>query len=69
MIGSKVEAMKKISDATDRTGGAKFPKILLPSMRGWEREGLIELHVMNDPDSPIARITKKGRAFAKKAMA
>lgn len=69
MIGSKVAAMKKIADATDASGGATFPKILFPGMRGWEREGLIELHVMNNPDLPIARITEKGRALAKKAMA
>lgn len=68
MIGSKVAAMAKIRDATDASGGAKFPNFMLSNMKAWEREGLVELHLMNGPQ-PIARITEKGRALAKKAMA
>lgn len=67
MLGQKVEAMKKIRDATDASGGAKFPTYMMENMRRWEREGLIELHVMG-ADTKVARITEKGRALAKKAM-
>ena len=66
MIGSKVEVMKRIRDATDSSGGAKFPTFMLSNMRAWEREGLIELH--QNTSGAVARITEKGRALAKKAM-
>lgn len=68
MIESKVAAMKKIQDATDASGGAKFPAYMMSNMRQWEREGLIELHVVG-ANTPCARIMEKGRALAKKAMA
>ena len=68
-MSSKVAAMVKIRDATDASGGAKFPPFMLQNMKGWEREGLIELHHGNAPRIFIARITEKGRALAKKAMA
>ena len=64
----KAEAMRKIQDATDRSGGAKFPDFMLSNMKCWEREGLIELHVMG-ADTKVARITDKGRTLAKKATA
>jgi len=68
-VSSKVAAMVKIRDATDASGGAKFPPFMLQNMKGWEREGLIELHHGNAPRIFIARITEKGRALAKNAMA
>ena len=68
-MSSKIAAMVKIRDATDASGGAKFPPFMLQNMKAWEREGLIELHHGNAPGSYIARITDKGRALAKKAMA
>ena len=68
-MSSKVAVMVKISNATDTSGGAIFPKFMLQNMKGWEREGLIEIHHGNVPGSYIARITNKGRALAKKTMA
>lgn len=67
MISSKVDAMRRIRDATDDSGGAKFPNFMMSAMRAWEREGLIELHRMNG-DMIVARITEKGRSLAKRAM-
>ncbi len=68
-MSSKVAVMVKIRDATDASGGAKFPPFMLQNMKGWEREGLIELHHGNVHGTFIARITEKGRALAKKAIA
>ncbi len=65
---SKTAAMAKIRDATDASGGAKFPTYMLQNMKAWEREGLIELHHGNVQGQLIARITDKGRNMAKKAM-
>jgi DNA-binding PadR family transcriptional regulator len=64
---SKIAAMVRIRDATDNSGGAKFPTYMMPNMRSWEREGLVELHRMTG-DLVVARITDKGRALAKKSM-
>jgi hypothetical protein len=65
---SKIATMAKIRDATDSSGGATFPNFMLKNIKGWEREGLIELHHGNTPGQVIARITDKGRTLAKKAM-
>lgn len=67
-MSSKIAAMAKIREATDNSGGATFPTFMLSNMKGWEREGLIELHHGNTPGQLIARITEKGRALAKKVM-
>lgn len=64
----KVQAMVRIRDATDASGGAKFPDFMKANMKAWEKEGLIELHHGNAAGQLIARITDKGRALAKKAM-
>lgn len=64
-MSSKIAAIAKIRDATDTSGGAKFPTFMLQNMKGWEREGLIELHHGNSQGELIARITDKGRALAK----
>lgn len=66
-MSTKIAAMVRIRDATDQSGGATFPRVILPSMKRWEREGLLELHY-GDSERPIARITNKGRDLAKKAM-
>ena len=68
-MSQKIAAMVKIRDATDNSGGATFPTFMLQNMKGWEREGLVEIHHGNDPGRMIARITDKGRKLAKKAMA
>jgi hypothetical protein len=59
----KKVVMRKIRDATDNIGGAKFPVYMRDNMRKWEREGLIELHIVG-ADTPCARITDKGRRYA-----
>lgn len=64
MIGRKVEAMKRITDETDRGGGTRFPPFMRENMQQWEREGLVTVNY-NDG---IARITEKGRHLGKKSM-
>lgn len=59
----KREAMQRIRDATDRSGAAKFPSYMKDNMRRWEREGLVELHIVG-ANIPVARITEKGRRYA-----
>lgn len=61
--GLKRQTMQKIRDATDRSGGAKFPSFMKGNMKRWEREGLIELHLIG-AGIPCARITEKGRQYA-----
>lgn len=57
------EAMQRIRDATDASGGAKFPSFMLDNMKRWERQGMLELHRM-DGGLIVARITEKGRRVA-----
>ena len=64
MFGTKVAAMKRIAEETDSKGSASFPTFMLENMRGWQREGLIE--IVNH--GTAAKITDKGRQLAKKAM-
>ncbi len=66
-FGTKIQAMVRITDETDRLGGSSFPTFMYENMRGWEREGLIKIE-RNDRTGSIAKITDKGRALAKKAM-
>lgn len=58
------QAMAKIRDAHDASGGAKLPAMMLEQAKIWERRGLIELHHGNAPGVTIARITEKGRKLA-----
>lgn len=67
MFGTKIQAMVRIADETDRLGGAKFPTFMYKNMQGWEREGLIKIE-RNDRTGSVAKITDKGHALAKKAM-
>jgi hypothetical protein len=67
MIGSKIEAMRRIADETDRHGWSPFPRFMLPNMQKWENEGLIMLSLL--PEGNFAKITNAGRKLAKKAMA
>lgn len=71
MLGSKVEAMKRITRETDALGGCSFPLMMLPNMKDWQRDGLVTLDKKNGRDEypNVAKITDKGRALAKKAMA
>lgn len=62
MRGLKKQAMQKVRDATDASGGAKFPTYMLENMKQWEKEGLLELH--DNGNVTVARITDKGRKFA-----
>jgi hypothetical protein len=55
------QALRKIRDATDASGGAKYPSFMEPNMKAWERQGLIERHYVGDK-IPCVRITDKGRA-------
>lgn len=65
MFGSKIAAMKRIADETDQVGSSKFPLFMLENMRDWERQGFVTV----DHDAGTAKITDKGRALAKTAMA
>jgi len=60
MFGTKVAAMKRIAEETDSKGSASFPTFMLENMRGWQREGLIE--IVNH--GTAAKITDKGRQLA-----
>ena len=70
MLGSKMEAMKRIARETDSRGGCFFPTMMLENMKNWQRDGLVTLEKQLGTDTypNIAKITDKGRALAKKAM-
>ncbi len=70
MIGSKVEAMKRIARETDTLGGCSFPMMMLPNMKDWQRAGLVTLEkkTARDEYPNVAKITDQGRALAKKSM-
>ncbi len=60
MDSTTIQALRKIRDATDSSGGAKYPSFMEPNMKAWERKGWIERHRGNG-DTLIARITEAGR--------
>lgn len=66
MMHSKVAAMKRIADDTERCGGSDFPRFMESNMKQWEREGLVK--ITYDSIGYRATITEKGRELAKKAM-
>lgn len=58
------QALAKIRDATDASGGAKYPAFMEPNMKAWERQGLVERHFVG-ANTPCARITDAGREAAR----
>jgi len=58
------QALARIRDATDASGGAKLPPMMRSNAKAWERRGFIELHHGAEPGTVLARITAKGRAVA-----
>lgn len=56
-----LQALTRVRDATDASGGAKYPLYMEPNMKRWERQGLLERHLVGD-NVPCARITESGRA-------
>lgn len=67
MIGSKVEAMRRITEDTDRRGASSFPQFLMKNMEQWQREGLVRLSL--EQSGNYATITDAGRKLAKSSMA
>jgi len=65
---TKVAAMQRITESTDRRGLSVYPSYMNEAMEGWAREGLITLGRTGDGIT-YAKITDKGRKLAKKAMA
>lgn len=55
-----LQALTKIRDATDASGGAKYPPFMEPNMKAWERQGLLERHFVGG-NIPCVRITPSGR--------
>lgn len=71
MARIRTEHAKGVKDRGRRQIAVRLSEQMFHDLRdraAWEREGLVELHLMNGPN-PVARITDKGRALAKKAMA
>ncbi|KGT75810.1 hypothetical protein MA20_31975 [Bradyrhizobium japonicum] len=67
MSGSIILAMARIARETDALGYSEFPNYMVPNMRQWAREGLVDISTGRTGNRAV--ITEAGRALARKAIA